>query len=131
LRRQEIRLKNLEIEGKQQHALFDFACYNVCMITIGDCLLNIAEAGLSIARDRKNDPDKFSTLATLLDLEDALDKGRNLLRDSGRERKPEINGKMDLLRKEIREIIDGIPASDAKSFLETRGENLKTQFFVK
>ncbi len=101
------------------------------MMTIGDYLFAIAEAGLSIACDRKNDTDKSPMLNVLLGLEDALDKGRSLVLDSGRERMPEINEKMDLLRKEIREIIDNLPASEARKIMELRGEGLKHQFQIK
>lgn len=104
--------------------------YNLYM-TIGEHLMNIAEAGITLAHDRKDEKDVFGTLAVLLDLEDSLDKGRALVGTSGRDHLPSIYKKLELLRKEIDSIIHGIPPSDVKKFLEGRGEILKTQWFIK
>ncbi len=91
----------------------------------GDQLLKIVDAGLLLtSRD-----DGTELLDILLNIEDILDKGRGLLRDSP-ELKSEINTKMDELRKRIRNILDTMDSNLAKQFLYDRGERLKTQFSI-
>lgn len=99
-------------------------------MTLGEQLLNIAEAGIVFANDPAAGKDSFTTLAVLLDLEDSLDKGRSLIGDSGRDHLPKINEKMDILRGNIRTLIDDLPAAEVKKFMEARGERLKYQFSV-
>ena len=91
----------------------------------GDQLLKIADAGLVLT----SQDNEVEFLNILLNIEDILDKGRGLLLDSP-ELKPEINKKMDELRKRIRSILDNMNSDIAKQFLYDRGERLKTQFSI-
>jgi hypothetical protein len=99
-------------------------------MTIGDHLVSVAEAGIAIARGRSSDEDMLRLLIVLLDLEDSLDKGRAVVHSSGFERLPEINEKMNVLRKEIGDLIASLPAAEVKECMEARGESLKRQFAV-
>ncbi len=92
----------------------------------GQHMLNIAEAGLGLSN---NLPDQQSyLLIVLLDLEDALDKGRALIHDA--DMTNEVAKKMDELRKRIRGLIDGMDKDEVKQLLAFRGEDLKQQFYV-
>ena len=90
--------------------------------------MNIAEAALALSQSGRSDKER---LVVLLDLEDSLDKGRSLIGDSGRESMPSINEKTEMVRKEIRTIIDSLPPEEAKRLMEERGESLKTQFSLR
>lgn len=99
-------------------------------MTLEERLLDIAETGLIIAREQKGNPDKFLILSVLLDIENILDNGQALVPDFRPEYVSETNRKMDMLREEIRSFFDSIPGSEAKAFMDSRGENLKRQFQV-
>jgi hypothetical protein len=98
-------------------------------MTIGEHLLQVADAGLAMS-NIEVDADIFIHLNVLLDLEDALDKGRVsvAILGSGAEHTNTINLKMDELRSNIRLLIDQCDKLEFKAFMEARGNSLKTQF---
>lgn len=91
----------------------------------GGQLLKIADAGIALT----SEDNELALLNTLLSIEDILDQGRGLLLNSP-ELKPEINKKMDELRKRIRKILGTMDHDAARQFLYDRGERLKTQFSI-
>ncbi len=96
----------------------------------GEQLLNIAEASLLLSNETPElENSKIDLLIVLLDIEDALDKGRNLVLRSP-ELRSKINEKMDTLRGKIRDLMNDMDKNTLKNILERRGENLKTQFSV-
>lgn len=98
-------------------------------MTIGEHLLCVADAGLAMSNITV-DADIFIHLNVLLDLEDALDKGRvsAAILGSDGAHTHEINKKMDELRSNIRLLIDQCNRDEFKAFMEARGNMLKTQF---
>lgn len=98
-------------------------------MTIGEHLLQVAEAGLALG-DVKFDEDIYTHLTVLLAIEDALDQGRVslALTQSGTEHKDEINNKMDELRGKIRNLVDQCDEEEFLKFLEGRANRLRSQF---
>ncbi len=94
-------------------------------------MLDIAEAGLGLDIGTEG-TFKDSLLIVLLDLEDALDKGRVLA--SGPFRSDDglsgINQKMDLLREKISGLIAGMDKEQVRRIMKDRGESLKVQFKI-
>lgn len=98
-------------------------------MNIGQQVLAVAEAGVELASTHQQTRDVYALLSVLLGIEDALDKGRILLERENREQYlPSINEKMDSLRKEIRVILETLPADKVEKFMADRGESLKRQF---
>ncbi len=91
----------------------------------GQQLLIISEAGLLLSSD-ESEQGKKDLLVVLLDIEDALDKGRILATDS--DLLPKINKKMDEFRRKVRDIMDEMDKDVVRNLLEDRGESLRHQF---
>ena len=91
----------------------------------GEQLLKIADAGLLLTLHEN----ESELLGVLLNIEDILDQGRGLAFDTP-ELKSEINAKMDMVRKRIRDILENMDKDTAKQFLYNRGERLKNQFSI-
>jgi len=98
-------------------------------MTIGEHLLQVADAGLAIS-DTVTDENVFEHLQVLLAIEDTLDKGRFVVgfQGSGNEHIPEINKRMDLLRSKISAIIDRCDVYEYRQFMDIRIRALQQSF---
>jgi len=98
-------------------------------MTIGEHLLQVADAGLALSKV-SIDEEIYTHLAVLMAIEDALDQGRISLSltGSGTECKGQINAIIDELRTKIRQIIDQCNEEEFLKFMESRSSRLKSQF---
>lgn len=92
-------------------------------MTPGEHMLNIAEVGLAFS----GLPLIENKLTILLNIEDILDKGRG---NATSEERVLINEKMDTLRGTIRELLNTMPASEAREFMISRGHQAQNQFTI-
>lgn len=98
-------------------------------MTIGEHLVNVADAGLAISMNEAG-VEVFMLLNVLLSIEDTLDKGRVVagMSDLGKEHIPLINQKMDALRSRIADMIDGCDTDEYRQFREVRDRGIHNQF---
>ncbi len=100
--------------------------HTVRMLTNGQYLLNVADAGLNLSMGNTQDYKEILVMV-LLDIEEVLDRGRHLTFDSP-ETVDTISAKLDQVRARIQDLLAGIGKERATQILEYHGEYLKRQF---
>ncbi len=100
-------------------------------MTIGEHLLQVANAGLALCEVTiDEDMDTFLFMNVVMDIEDTLDQGRICVgvSESGIEHIPEINTKMDELRRQIALRVEQCDKNEFEAFMLTRARRMQSQF---